>query len=121
MLIKIPAEWPGFYLNNKYHLALTDIIPVLAISPPFFNYFFHIIRNITFKMYRLPCSWMNKAQFFCMQRLPLADGKTIINKLFVFGKDGPLYNFIATIKIIIKQWMADVLHVYPYLVSAASL
>jgi len=54
-----------------------------------------------------------------MKGLPLANMKTIINKLFVFGIHGPFYNFITPIKVIIEYRVADMLHVDPYLVGTA--
>ena len=54
-----------------------------------------------------------------MQGLPLTNLETIFYKLFVFGIHCSLYNFIATIKIIIKQWMTQVFHVNSYLVCTS--
>ena len=48
-----------------------------------------------------------------------AKGKTIIYKLLVFAVNGSLYNPVSTIKIIIKNRVANMLHVHTYLVCAA--
>ncbi len=45
--------------------------------------------------------------------------KTIIYKLLVFAVNGSLYNPVSTIKIIIKNRVANMLHVHTYLVCAA--
>ena len=71
------------------------------------------------KYISFPVIGMNKAKCFCMQCLSRANGKTIIYKLFVFGVNSSFYNFIATIKIIIEQRMADIFHMHPDLVGAA--
>ena len=51
-----------------------------------------------------------------MQGLAWANGKTIIYKLFVFAVHGSFYNAVAAIGIIIKQRVANMLHVNTYLV-----
>ena len=75
---------------------------MLAVLSPFVNYLLHIIRQRAFKMDSFFSAGMNKAQLFGMQRLPVAECKAIIYKLFVFGKDGTFYNFVAPIKIIVE-------------------
>ena len=56
-----------------------------------------------------------------MKGLSWAYLKTIINKLFVFGINSSFHNFITTIRFIIEEGMADIFHVYPYLVGTAGL
>ena len=75
---------------------------MLAVLSPFINYLLHIIRQRAFKMDGFFGTGMNKTQLFGMQSLPVADCKAIINKLFVFGKYGPFYNFVAAVKIIVE-------------------
>ena len=62
---------------------------------------------------------MNKAKLLRMQCLSRTKCKAIIYKLFVFGKHSSFHNPVAAIKIIIKNRMADELHVYTYLVRSA--
>ena len=54
-----------------------------------------------------------------MQGLAWTDCKTVIDKLFVFGKNSSFYDPVAAIKIIIEQWVTNMFHMYPYLVGAA--
>ena len=55
-----------------------------------------------------------------MQCMTGTERKTIFHKLFVLRKYSSLNNFIATIGMIIEKRMPNMLHVHPYLVSAAS-
>src|SRR5688500_10311163 len=64
---------------------------------------------------------MKKAKCFCMQRLSWAESKAVINKLFVFAVYCSFYDLITAIKIIIKQRVPDVFHVYPYLLCTSRL
>src|SRR5450432_3482539 len=64
---------------------------------------------------------MSKANGLCMQCLPCANSKTVIYKLFVFGKHCSFYNGIAAISFIIKKRVTNRLHVHTYLVRTASL
>src|ERR1700761_5589186 len=54
-----------------------------------------------------------------MQSMARAKLKAIIYKLLVFGINRAFYNSIAAIGFIVKQRMAYVFHMYPYLMCAA--
>jgi hypothetical protein len=92
----------------------------LTVFSPFFNQGLHVGRQFAVENHFLFGDGMNEAQLFGMQSLSGTDGKTVVDELFVFGIDGSFYNPIAPIKIIIEQWMANVLHVHPNLMSSAS-
>src|SRR5215216_4069362 len=62
---------------------------------------------------------MNEAECLGMKRLPATNGETIFNKLFVFSEHSSFYNLITTIIIIIEKRVADIFHVYPYLVCSS--
>src|SRR5436190_14426334 len=51
--------------------------------------------------------------------MPVTNCKTIIHKLLVLGKNSSFHNFITAIKVIIKERVTNILHVYSYLVSTA--
>ena len=54
-----------------------------------------------------------------MQRLPFADFKTVVYKLFVFCINRSFHNSISAIKIVVEKGMPDVFHVYANLVRPA--
>ena len=78
------------------HLLMPNILS------PFIDHSSHIFRQLTFKMNLFACLGMNEAEFFGVQCLSLAEFKTIIDKLFVFGEDRSSHNAVAAIKIIIE-------------------
>src|SRR5512143_124695 len=61
---------------------------------------------------------MDKSKCAGMQCVSRANRETIFHELFVPGKYGSFYNFIAAIEIIVEQRMAYVLHVDADLVGA---
>src|SRR5437762_9243983 len=50
--------------------------------------------------------------------MPGTDRKTIFHELPVFTEHGALHNFIPSINFIIENWMSQVFHMHPDLVSA---
>jgi hypothetical protein len=54
-----------------------------------------------------------------MQGLSGANSKTIVNELFIFGKNSTFHDFVTAIGIIVKKGMAYVLHMNPDLVGPA--
>src|SRR5690348_2068066 len=60
---------------------------------------------------------MNKTQRSCMQGMARANSKAIFQKLFILTEYSSLYNFIASICVVIEQGMTNILHVYAYLMG----
>ena len=54
-----------------------------------------------------------------MKGLARTDQEAIVYKLFVLAENGAFYNPVASIKIIVEEWMADIFHVDTDLVGPA--
>ena len=54
---------------------------------------------------------MYKANGFGMERMPGANGKTVIDKLSVFVEYSAFYDLITAIGVVIEQGVANVLHI----------
>ena len=91
----------------------------LAVPSPFFYGLRHVVGEFAAKQHFLLCGGMDESQLLGMQRLSWTKAEAVVYKLLVFGVHGSFYNAVSAIKIVVKQRMANVLHVHPDLVCAA--
>src|SRR5690554_2803154 len=111
------------FIRNLFLSAIYCFSPyaliVTSIPSPLFNYSLYISRDIAFEIELFSCLWMHEPQCFCMQALPRAERKAVINELLVLGKVGASQNFVAPVALIVKERVSDILHMHPYLVCTA--
>ena len=62
---------------------------------------------------------MYESQCLGVQGLPGANGEAVVYKLFVFTEMSSFQYLVSTVSFIIEQYVADVFHVYTYLVRAS--
>jgi len=92
-----------------------------GVAAPAVNHLLHVIGYLTLQVYLFTCQGMDEPQCAGMQTLTRAGCKAVVNKLFVFGEVGAPQYFVATISFIVEEGVADLFHVYPYLVGTAGL
>ena len=94
---------------------------VFRIPPPFLYQSPHIIGQFTFEEHLFSGRRVNETNGFRVQRMPGANGEAIVHELSVFAEHGAFYDLVAAIRVIIKQRMADMLHMDTDLVCSSCL
>ena len=86
-----------FSFSFNLSLAASSVFFLTSVFPPLGNHATQIRRQLRRKENWLVGDRMNESQGACMQRLAREHLKTVHHKLFVFGKDRPLEDPVATI------------------------
>jgi len=94
---------------------------VFSISAPFLYQPPHIVGQFTFEEHLFSGSRVNETNGFGVQGMPGANGEAIVHELSVFTEHGAFYDFVAAIGVVIKQRMADMLHMDTDLMCSSRL
>src|SRR5690554_168016 len=89
-----------------------------AIVSPLIDYILHILRYLALEVKLFPGLRMHESKRLSMKALPGAQGKAVVNRLFIFSKASAPQNIVTPVSLVIKQGMADMLHMHPYLMGA---
>src|SRR5690606_38811726 len=89
-----------------------------CISPPFLYNGLHVGGDFTFKKHLFTRGWMSEPQCSGVKCMARTKRKTILNKLFVFGENRSLNDFIAAVSFVVKKGMTYVFHVYTDLMGS---
>ena len=88
---------------------------------PLFDSALEIIGQFGIKLHFLICFRVDKAKCLRVKCLSRYELETVLDELLVFGKYRSFQDLVSTVRGVVKQRMAYVLHVRAYLMRATGL
>lgn len=114
--------------NYKYFLIYANLFAFFRliqgiglVVTPFIDEGRHVVRPCGIEEHSFAGTGMGKAEGLGMQYLPRTEGETVLDILAVLLRTKPFEDLTASVFLIGKKRMTDMLHVYTYLVGSSGL
>ena len=102
-----------------FYLLLECVLRIFGVVVPLLQDRFKILRQAECKLLVLARSWVLEAEQSCVEGVARHCFKTVLDKLLILREGRSLQYLVATVALIVKERVADILHMNTNLMSSS--